>query len=260
MIESASKSMSDMLVLKTMEKQKYKAISFPERTDHSKNNLSRKNYTSKWDYTKAVSQWHFEKDKNDTEPYKVFMRVDGDWQKELTELSYEIDVSTLNYGFAGQDHDNIIENDFLKWGYKKEMVQYNRTYKMADVFVKIAQQLKLQDPDIRIHRQLPGMVAPVHIDTFCSHPQMDKHPEKDVSLLRRFLIQLTDWDWGHFWAFGNHTWSHWKAGEIVYFDSRDIPHCTANSGKEPRVTMVVTGWMTEETIALIEGDYSVAQI
>lgn len=230
-------------------------IKYTDRQGHSKNNLSRKSFSSKWEYTQEVSQWHFQKTKNDKDPYKVFMGIRGDWQDSLKGLNYEIDVSTLNYGFSGTDHDNIIENDFLSWGYNKEMIQYNRTYKVPDGLKKIADELHLEHPDIRIHRQMPGMVAPVHIDTFCSHPVMEEHPEKDVSLLRRFLIQLTDWDWGHFWDFGNNHWSHWKAGDVVYFESRDIPHCTANSGMTPRVTMVVTGWMTEKTIDLVEGDF-----
>lgn len=229
-------------------------INYTERGDHSRTNESRKNYSSKWEYTLDVSKWHFDKWRTEPEPFKVFMNIQGDWQKELAKLKYEINVSTLNYGYMGTDHDNIIENDFLDWGYKKEMVQYDRTYEVPEVFHRIAGMLRLEQPDVRIHRQMPGMVAPIHIDTFCSHPIMDKEPWRDVSMLRRFVIQLTDWDWGHFWAFGNENWQQWRAGDVVYFESRDIPHCTANAGKEPRVTMIVTGWMTDETRALVEGE------
>jgi hypothetical protein len=216
------------------------------------NNLSRKQFTSKWEYTKAVSQWHFDKSRRNEPDYKVFLKVRGDWQAALNELNYEIQVSTANYGFKGTDHDYIIESDFLEWGYPKNMLQYDRTYAVPERFQKIAQQLQLKHADVRIHRQRPGMVGPIHIDTFCSHPAMEKDPSLDVGLLRRFVIQLTPWDWGHFWQFGNQTWSHWQPGDVAYFESRDVLHSTANAGKQARVTMIVTGWMTDETIRMIE--------
>ena len=224
------------------------------------NNESRSKYTSKWDYTLDVSRWHFDKWKVESDPYKVFMRVEGDWVNDLKDLNFEIDVSTLNYGYKGTDHDPIIENDYLAWGYKNDMVQYGRTYKLPDSLIRLGESLKLKHPDIRVHQQMPGQVAPIHVDTFCSHPAMDQDPTLDVSELRRFVIQLTDWDWGHFWAFGNNTWSQWKAGDVVYFESRDVIHCTANAGKEPRLTMTVTGWMTDETKNLIESDFNIIKI
>jgi hypothetical protein len=224
------------------------------RGGESKNNLSRKNYQSKWDYTLAVSRWHFDKSRKSEIDYKVFLKVAGDWQRELEELQYEIKVATTNYGFKGTDHDGIIEKDFLEWGYQKDMVQYDRTYQLPLKFQRLGEALQLKHPDMRIHRQRPGMVAPIHIDTYCSHPAMEKDPSLDVSLLRRFVIQLTPWDWGHFWQFGNQSWTHWEAGDVAYFESRDVLHCTANAGKTDRVTMIVTGWMTEDTLAMVESD------
>lgn len=220
------------------------------------NNLSRKRFTSKWDYTKAISRWHFDKWKDETDAFKVFMRVEGDWREEIENLKYKIKVGTRNYGFGGKDHDEIIEKDFLEWGYTEAMTQYDRTYDLPEKFMRIADQLKLLHADVRVHRQMPGMVAPIHVDTFCSHPAMDKDPSLNVDDLRRFVIQLTDWDWGHFWSFGNMPWQQWKAGDCVYFESRDVIHCTANAGKEPRVTMIVTGWMSEETKKLVNGPFT----
>lgn len=235
-------------------------IKTTDRNDHSRNNLSRKDYNSKWEYTRAVSKWHFDKWVENEKCFKVFLGVRGDWKKELEELQWPIDVSLLNYGFKGKDHDDIIGKDFIDWGYDPKMVQYNRTYDLPEGLRNIALQLKLKHPDIRIHRQMPGMVAPIHVDTYCSHPAMDDDPSLDVSLMRRFVIQLTDWDWGHFWQFGNESWQQWKAGDVAYFESRDVLHATANGGKEPRITMIVTGWMTDETMAMIEGDFQEVEL
>ena len=95
-------------------------VEITQRDKESQSNLHRKNFDSKWEYTKVVSQWHFDKSRqNEEPPFKVFTRIEGDWQKELEALKYEIDVSTLNYGFKGTDHDNIIENDFLRTDERK---------------------------------------------------------------------------------------------------------------------------------------------
>lgn len=235
-------------------------VKYERRDEFSKNNLSRGQFNSKWEYSKAVSQWHFDPKVKENDIYKVFLGVRGDWSKEIANLKYEIDVGTVNYGFSGKDHDHIIENDYLNWGYNKSMIQYQRTYEVPDQLMKVAECLHLKHPDVRIHRQMPGMVAPIHIDTFCSHPALDKDPSLDVSLMRRFVIQLTDWDFGHLWMFGNQSWHQWSAGDIAYFESRDVVHCTANAGKIPRVTMIVTGWLTDETRRLIDGDFSEVSI
>lgn len=235
-------------------------ILFKDRPEFSRNNVTRKMFKSKWEYTKAVSQWHFDPTRDDSDAFKVFMRVEGDWKDALNELNFEIKVGLTNYGYKGKDHDEIIANDFIEWGYPENLIQYERSYNVPPKLMKVAEQLKLKYPDVRIHRQMPGMVAPIHVDTFCSHPAMDKDPTLDVSLMRRFVIQLTDWEWGHFWHFGNKPWCQWKAGDVVYFESRDILHSTANAGKSPRLTMIVTGWMTPETIELVEGDFKIVRI
>ncbi|GAB4018598.1 MAG: hypothetical protein Fur0010_19870 [Bdellovibrio sp.] len=230
------------------------AIDLINPQDPRATNSARSQFKSKWEYIKSFSRWHFDKWKvEDPAPFKVFMNIEGDWKAELEKLQYEINVGLDNYVFKGAKGDGLIEKDFRDWGYKEDMCQYQRTYNVPEIFVKMAEQLHLYKPDIRIHRQMPGMVAPIHADAYCSHPDIDCDPSKHVGEMRRFIIQLTDWDWGHFWNFGNTPWVQWKAGDVVYFESRDVVHCTANAGKEPRVTMIVTGWMTEKTFELVNG-------
>jgi hypothetical protein len=230
------------------------------QTDETSTNRSRKDFDSKWEYIKYFSQWHFDKWRTDEESYKNFMRVEGDWQEELQNLNFEICVGLDNYVFKGAKGDGLIEKDFLNWGYRSDMEQYDRTYQVPTIFSKVADQLCLKYPDIRIHRQRPGQVAPIHADAYCSHPAIDKDPSLNVSDMRRFIVQLSDWDWGHFWCFGNNPWVQWKAGDIVYFESRDIVHCTANAGKTPRYSLIVTGWMTDETKKLIDGPFNIVKI
>jgi hypothetical protein len=39
----------------------------------------------------------------------------------------------------------------------------------------------------------------------------------------------------------------WAAGEVTTFDWLNVPHCTANAGLSPRVTLQITGIRTEQT-------------
>ena len=63
----------------------------------------------------------------------------------------------------------------------------------------------------------------------------------------RILIQLTDWEPGQFWGYGNYQYHMWSAGDVTTFDWLNVPHCTANAGLVPRVTLQITGIQTEQT-------------
>ena len=61
------------------------------------------------------------------------------------------------------------------------------------------------------------------------------------------MIQLTDWEQGHFWSYGNYMYKQWSAGEVTTFDWQNVPHSTANAGHNPRVTLQITGIMTDQS-------------
>jgi hypothetical protein len=63
----------------------------------------------------------------------------------------------------------------------------------------------------------------------------------------RVQIQLTDWESGQFWSYGNYCHSRWRAGEVTTFDWQNLPHATANASHHPRVTLQVTGVRTPAT-------------
>ena len=223
-------------------------------------NSSRGNFTSKWDYIRSISSWHFDQfHQSEEQDYKVFMRVDGDWVRDVDKIEYDHKIGISNYVYEGKEGDGLIERDFLAWGYQPGMLQYDRTYAVPDSIRAMVDQLHLKHPDIRIHRQHPGQVSPIHADMFCSHPAIDKDPSLDVREMRRFLIHLTDWDWGHLFCIGNSPWVQWRAGDVAYFESRHVIHCAANAGRKPRVSLIATGWMTDKTRELIEGDFRIVR-
>ena len=99
----------------------------------------------------------------------------------------------------------------------------------------------MENSKMRLHVQQPGQVWNLHLD------KLEKwHPE-DPSKVMRVMIALNDWEPGHFFSYGNYMHSGWHAGDVTTFDWRNLPHATANAGHAPRVTLQLTGVVTDRT-------------
>jgi hypothetical protein len=85
----------------------------------------------------------------------------------------------------------------------------------------------------------------LHID------KLQKWCPEDPSKIGRYFVQLTDWQPGQFWEYGNYHWNQWRAGDVSTFDWANMPHSTANAGHYPRVTFQLTGVITEKTKAFL---------
>jgi hypothetical protein len=99
---------------------------------------------------------------------------------------------------------------------------------------------------VRLHVQHPGQVWNLHID------KLDKWCPDDPSKVSRYMIQLTDWEPGQFWSYGNYNYHQWRAGDLTSFDWMNVPHSTANASHHPRVTLQITGVRTDATDDFIE--------
>ena len=121
------------------------------------------------------------------------------------------------------------------------MIITNLAWKLSDQLQKIADRFALEDQMNRIHVQMPGQVWNLHID------KLYKWFTSDPDRVGRYFIQLTDWEMGQFWQYGTYNWSHWQAGSVTTFDWANVPHSTANAGFYPRVTLQITGIITDKT-------------
>jgi hypothetical protein len=110
----------------------------------------------------------------------------------------------------------------------------------------IADNFGLNDLMARIHVQYPGELWHRHID------KLQKWNKDDPTQVLRVFIQLTDWQPGQFWEYGNCHWNQWRAGDVSTFDWANMPHSTANAGHHPRVTLQLTGVVTDKTQAYLE--------
>jgi hypothetical protein len=126
------------------------------------------------------------------------------------------------------------------------MIITHLNWTIPDSLQKISDLFGLDDCMNRIHVQRPGEVWNLHID------KLQKWCPEDPGRIMRVMIQLTDWQPGQFWAYGNYHYKQWRAGDVTTFDWANVPHSTANAGHYPRVTFQITGVRTDTTDKFLE--------
>ena len=211
---------------------------------------------SSWEETVAKSSYHFNS-KSIDEPWTVFKdlgRIKNTWEDDLERIIENSKPATwATRGYKGKGIQNPSEDlkaeeyDIERVGADPNMIITNLNWTIPDCLHTIAKKFALEDCMERIHVQFPGQVWNRHID------KLQKWNPEDPSKVIRIFIQLTDWQPGQFWEYGNYHWNHWRAGDVVTFDWANIPHCTANAGHHPRVTFQITGIKTEQTEIFLNG-------
>lgn len=201
---------------------------------------------SSWEATRAQSTYHFDPTKIDR-PQDVVQRmrsfsVTPGWAEAVQQVIDNARPATwATRGYKGEGKDippadlESEEYDLTSHGISKDLPITHLTWKVPPIFQAIADEFELKDAMVRMHVQQPGEMWNLHID------KLGKWCPEDPSKVTRIFVQLTDWQLGQFYQFGNYNWSQWRAGDCVSFDWANMPHCTANAGYHPRVTMQITG-------------------
>jgi hypothetical protein len=133
------------------------------------------------------------------------------------------------------------EYDLTSHGMSRDLPITHLNWRIPESLQKISDNFGLKDCMARIHVQQPGEVWNLHID------KLQKWAPDAPESVIRIMIQLTDWQPGQFWEYGNYHWNQWRAGDVSTFDWANIPHSTANAGHHPRVTLQLTGIRTKQT-------------
>lgn len=222
---------------------------------------------SYFDEQKKHSQYHFDSTKHDKpgEWFNVFGRFHGDWQSETAQLitnSKDINwenIAGVNDAPMTPERARRIETqelDITRGGGdpKMTLVRADTDISRFPVFAKMIDYFGLEKVRARAHVQMTGQVFNYHLDVY---PHYDA---ADQDRLIRIIVCLEDWQPGHFYIYGTHNYSHWRAGEFHTFKWRDVPHGTANASSIPRVSLIVTGLRTEKTDSLISGQYTDYQL
>lgn len=231
-------------------------------------NKTYKNFDSREEFVKSLGYWHYNKN---LQPVNEFFKIGSvkiDFKKELEEIKKNLDniklfwnnqsIETIRREVAktknsefNLDVMSAQELDKLKAGYSVNKAMYHvKKVEPNSIWEKIGNQFGLDNPLIRFHVQFPGDITAWHTDIFAPHHELlpsninldENTVGKDLGV-RRILIALDDWDWGQCFMFGAQTWSQWKAGDTIYWNF-GTPHCAANMGFTPRISMSVTGLTT----------------
>jgi hypothetical protein len=207
---------------------------------------------SNWEETKKRSKYHFDNFKVDPQVDKVTSlgKIITDFKPELADIIKNAKPATWRtrgkVGKTRPEEELASEDyDLEKFGYGKDYQITHLNWEIPEKLQRISDLFGLRDCMDRIHVQMPGEVWNLHMD------KLEKWLPEEPWRVMRLQLQLTDWEQGHFWSYGNYTHQFWKAGDITTFDWQNLPHSTANAGHNPRVTFQMTGIVTEQTTDFI---------
>lgn len=62
----------------------------------------------------------------------------------------------------------------------------------------------------------------------------------------RCFVALDDWHPGQIVYFEPNFWTHWKKGDVMFFDWRNTPHSSANTGDHQRPLLKITGYLKND--------------
>jgi len=117
---------------------------------------------------------------------------------------------------------------------------YQKFFRSDEIdFIDLGEQVGIEAITISMIKQPPGMVNPMHRDTFF---QINKKFPNDDRKKVRANIQLLDWKAGHFLQFNDTVITHWKANTGHMWDS-SVLHLAANAGLEDRYSLQISGFL-----------------
>jgi len=205
---------------------------------------------SSWDKLRAKSTWHFDPTRKETydDVLVTLGHIEPTWQDELAQIL--ADAHPANWETRGFKGEGVFvpkpeledeEYDLERVGIDPKVVITDLAWQLGPKLQAVSDCFGLDDCMNRIHVQRPGQLWHLHID------KLYKWFPEDPNRVMRIFVQLTDWQPGQFWEYGNYHWNQWRAGSVTTFDWQNLPHSTANAGFHPRVTLQITGIVTDKT-------------
>jgi hypothetical protein len=202
---------------------------------------------SAWELTKQRSTYHFDSFKFDPDQDRVTSlgNIRSFWQHELANIIESANPKTWRTRGQGADRSNEEydqeDHDLEQFGYGKDHVVGDLTWDVPEIFNKFLKPFGMDNCKMRLHVQRPGQVWNLHLD------KLEKWNPADPDRVMRVMIALNDYEPGHFFSYGNYVHTGWRAGDVHTFDWQNVPHSTANAGHGPRITLQMTGVITDKT-------------
>jgi hypothetical protein len=172
----------------------------------------------------------------------------------------QIEKSVATKGSKQLDIMQGQRTEKIQAGYHPDQPQYRINNCGANSYFKqFAENIGLKNSLARFHVQFPGEVTAWHTDIFSPSHEFLGNDSQDLEDelvgkdrgIRRVLIALEDWSIGQFFLFGKTMWSDWHAGDVVSWNY-GVPHGTANMGYLPRISVSITGQISDKFTKLNE--------
>lgn len=213
---------------------------------------------SSWDWTIERSSYHFDNTRRDDAGEWFFHcgKFVGDWDGELEDVISKTHTVTWanrkNYKGKNDVSPQLEAElaDLRSSGLPEDLALTDRVddVEQYPVFKRMMDTFEMTNVRPQFHIQKPGQMFNRHID------KLYDYCEEDPSRVMRFHIMLDDWEPGQFMCYGTYHYSHWKKGDISWFDWQNLPHATANASHYPRCMLQVTGVASDETLKLAKSN------
>lgn len=206
---------------------------------------------SNWETRKAMSAYHFNNKIIDPRWDCVIGlgRIVGDFDHEIEEVIRSAHPVTWRTRSKTGEPNNLVhteEYDLEKTGAGANLELANFEYNLPPKMQAICELIGLENREDRVHVQIPGQVFNIHLD------RLEKFNPTDPSKVMRIMIALSDWEPGQFNQYGNYTHTRYRKGDVYTFDWRHVPHSSANASLKPRVSLLTTGVVGEQTRKFLE--------
>lgn len=219
-----------------------------------------------WAYLRERGLWHFDPQLSEpSDSHGVIGRLMGDCSRLWADVPPG-QPKTLGSSMQHRTTDSYYERiqrgneqDAREYGFAADQIYADvfdakRSQDSVTLIDSLVNLVPLDGAYWKVHRQGPGQLWPVHVDNYHALAAGGQRAAewRDPGV-RRILIMLTPWSWGQAFFVGNRVWSHWSPGEILFMDWL-VPHGSANCGHEVRISLVITGYVTEEFQSWVNGD------
>ena len=190
--------------------------------------------------------WHLDNSRK-SEDYSYIGRLKMNFEP-LIDLMKNDDVFTeFRIVEEIKEHGSLTERikDFQKWGYTEHnTISLQITDKeYPDLFKPFKEFGGFGECNVVALKQYPGQFLPFHQDTYIGFKK--EHNLSDDTIVTRYSVMLEDWKWGHYFLAGNSVFHQWKQGDIIELPPK-MHHITCNGGIEPKLTMTITGTVTDK--------------
>ncbi len=181
-------------------------------------------------------------------------------------VEFDINLSEILNSTPAIRHDEISATTMvpseLEYHKKNSYTNgYDRIKPNADLS-KIVKALGFGDnSSVWVNNQPPGVLMGRHVDfiscftyenldnaSLVNTMKYDKDKSQPVELktIWRCFVALDDWHPGQLVNFEPGFWTHWKKGDVVFFDWKNTPHSTANCGSKHRPFLKITGVIDDD--------------